>query len=205
MNVQELGSRQQQNGSQLFERARTEALLNAPSQQATRRADRLLDYPAGNQARFAFSALRRHAQRGLQLSAQLSHVTGRLQRAAAFSQPEAIDHAPFASFVAEFVAANRVTDARALLAAVPMDQRLKGDLRAWLVALAEPKARSRVEAVPDDDRSDLEWLRRHASDYAGRWVAIRRGALVAAAESLRDVLRIVDSSGSRESVLVHKL
>ena len=106
--------------------------------------------------------------------------------------------------LAEFIAANRIADARALLAAVPIDERVTGDLRAWSTVLAEPQVRSRAEVAPDG-RRDLEWLRRNGSDYLGCWVALRDGVLVATAESLKEILAVVDDTGGREGVLFHKL
>lgn len=199
--MEPLGSQQQSNSARPFQRVWTEALLNSPSRQATRRAERA-DYGVVSRAKFTFSALRRYAHQ-LQSTPQQSPSPDRASQHPS-SQGETANIGPFASFVAGFIAANRVADARALLAAVPMNQRLTGDLRAWSIALAEPQVRSRTEVVPDG-RRDLDWLRQHASDYTGRWIALRQGALVSAAESLRELLAAVDNAGGREGVLVHKL
>lgn len=197
MNVEHLGFQQQPNGSRVFERTRTEALLNSPSRQATRRTG--TNDREASRARITFSALLMRAQQ-LQSRSQLL-PSARISQGMS-SHAEAAG--PFPSFIAEFVAVNRIDDARALLAAVPSDQRIAGDLRAWSIALAEPQVRVRTEVV-SDGRRDLDWLRRHASDYTGRWVALRDGVLVATAESLRQLLAMVDSAGGREGVLVHKV
>jgi hypothetical protein len=106
--------------------------------------------------------------------------------------------------IGALITMNRVADARALLAAVPDDLRTSPELQAWTRVLAEPTFRTSPASGNDFDAT-LEWLRQHAAEYAGRWVAVRSGKLLGSTESFRELIEIVDGAGGRKGVLVHKL
>ena len=54
----------------------------------------------------------------------------------------------------------------------------------------------------DDRRRDLEWLRAHAPEHSGRWVAIDGGELLAEAPTLAKVLDQIRTSHSARTPLV---
>ena len=59
-----------------------------------------------------------------------------------------------------------------------------------------------VESVASGVR-EQEWLRSHWREYAGKWVALNGGNLVAAAAGAREVLEKARAAGIRSPFLVH--
>ena len=48
---------------------------------------------------------------------------------------------------------------------------------------------TKISQKRDIDRTlDYQWIRDHAQDYRGQWVALDKGELLAAAASLRELL-----------------
>jgi len=91
--------------------------------------------------------------------------------------------------------------ARDLVARALMSRPDDPDLRRWERVVAP--AVVRISTIRGVDRGrDLEWLRAHASEYSGRWVAVDGGALLAEAPSLAEVLDRVRSSHAGKTPLV---
>ncbi len=63
---------------------------------------------------------------------------------------------------------------------------------------------SRPATAPDRSR-EFAWLRRHGSEYRGRWVALLGDELLASSDELEDVLSIVRSRSLRTKPLVHHI
>jgi len=58
----------------------------------------------------------------------------------------------------------------------------------------------------DIDRTlDYQWIRDHAQDYRGRWVALDNGKLLGAATSLRDLLDRLKLLRSEHRPLLHQI
>jgi hypothetical protein len=58
----------------------------------------------------------------------------------------------------------------------------------------------------DIDRTlDYQWIRDHAQDYRGQWVALDKGELLGAATSLRELLDRVKPAGSEHRPLLHQI
>jgi hypothetical protein len=82
---------------------------------------------------------------------------------------------------------------------LPRSERQK--LRAILSdSLDEPAARGLDKKVapliPDYDGSrEMQWLIEHRREYAGKWVAVKGGGLVAIGESAAEVYAAVDAAG----------
>ena len=58
----------------------------------------------------------------------------------------------------------------------------------------------------DIDRTlDYQWIRDHAQDYRGQWVALNKGELLAAAASLRELLDRVKPLRSEHRPLLHQM
>ncbi|MFL6193343.1 MAG: hypothetical protein ACJ75H_04185 [Thermoanaerobaculia bacterium] len=55
---------------------------------------------------------------------------------------------------------------------------------------------------PSDPRPSFEWLKKNASAYQGKWVGLDKGELVAASESLEEVLQALQGREPSDS-LVH--
>lgn len=216
MNLAQLSTIQQTEPARIYNRERTEAVLEQPTSQVTRRTDRQLSQFTVGKARFAFSA----SLRGAQLTQQAAFEPRRMTlfisyRRPSFALAQGNHLPPYSSMIADFITANRVGDARALLAAasqghqpialmMPNGPQATADLRAWSIVLAEPNVTPRTDSCPTAT-ADFDWLREHAVDYKNRWVAIRGGVLLAEGESLRDLIAILDHEHGRAGVLVHKL
>src|SRR5690349_18377268 len=125
MNVESLNT-PQMGPFQDFERTRLQSLLHAPATQVTRRAVR--ERSSGLAARrLLFTSFFRQAQN--ESSAHFDFLRSASAETRPFAAPgQPMHQTPFAAFIAEFVASNRVASARALLAAISADQRVSGDL-----------------------------------------------------------------------------
>ena len=53
--------------------------------------------------------------------------------------------------------------------------------------------------------NQMIWLRKHASQYRGNWVAVRDGHLVAAAATLEELETAIGQTSSLDSMLVTKV
>jgi hypothetical protein len=61
------------------------------------------------------------------------------------------------------------------------------DLQKLAYLLAPPKV-LRTDLPPDKSlRANRDWLKEHAAQYKGRWVALRNGLLIASGAKLKDV------------------
>ena len=58
------------------------------------------------------------------------------------------------------------------------------DLARYWRVLAPPVATAVTRPSRPDIRADFDWLRTHHNEYAGRWVALKDGQLLATAESV---------------------
>ena len=86
------------------------------------------------------------------------------------------------SMARQLLANNHVQAARKLVDRVSSDHGT-GSLRRLRVVLAEPVVRRRLPATAQHS-GDIDWLRRNAYSYSGKWVALGDGKLLAANESL---------------------
>lgn len=78
--------------------------------------------------------------------------------------------------------------ARALAAAAHRLHPDDPDLARYWRVLAPPVATAVTQPNRPDIRADFDWLRSHRDEYAGRWVALRDGQLLAAAESVDSLI-----------------
>lgn len=75
------------------------------------------------------------------------------------------------------------------------------ELQKYARILAPPTVVSKKVPPDPKRRANREWLKTHGGEYRGRWVAIRDGKLVAAAKSLAELRKQLDST---EGVLLTK-
>jgi Family of unknown function (DUF5678) len=78
------------------------------------------------------------------------------------------------------------------------------ELRRLHHAFRPYEVRSRPDLRIDDPRPNYEWLERNSGQYRGKWVGLDAGELVAAADTLKEVLEALE--GRRfGSTLVHHI
>jgi hypothetical protein len=98
----------------------------------------------------------------------------------------------------------QITLARKVLDALPVGQ--LGDpmiirLRKMLaVPVTKLSRRQDIDRAPD-----YQWIRDHAQDYRGQWVALDNGQLLGAATSLRELLERIKPLRSEHRPLLHQI
>ena len=70
------------------------------------------------------------------------------------------------------------------------------------VALEPPKARAVPRRLGYDPQQDHDWLREHRPDYAGCWVAVHRGRLLAADPDLGRVMELANAEVGPANALI---
>ncbi len=108
------------------------------------------------------------------------------------------------SMVRQLLVRDRILAARKLVQAVPSDQVVERSLRRLRVVLAEPVIRRRIPARARCS-GDIDWLRRNSGNYAGRWVALVDGTLLAAADSLSELRRRLKGRAADARLVLHRL
>ncbi len=108
------------------------------------------------------------------------------------------------TMVRQLLARERVLAARKLVAAVPYDHSADETLRRLRVVLAEPVVRRRLPTRTKHSR-DIDWLRKNAAKYSGKWVAVADGELLAADESLASLRRNLRKFAPSARPLLHRL
>jgi len=76
-------------------------------------------------------------------------------------------------------------------------------LKGWQKVLARPRVRRVKGARARSRRLECEWLKRHAREYEGQWVALSGDKLVAAGPKLAEVLTQARSVGQAAEALFH--
>jgi len=105
---------------------------------------------------------------------------------------------PLASFVWDLVSRQQVKAARELLTHLPDEseyERIKVLLRLPTTSTAAQRDRDRT--------AEYAWLREHAGEYSGQWVAVSGDVLLAAAKSLRELRRHLRAASPVSPPLVH--
>jgi hypothetical protein len=98
----------------------------------------------------------------------------------------------------------QITLARKTLDALSIDQLSDPIIIRLRKMLAVPVTKTSQKR--DVDRAlDYQWIRDHAQDYRGQWVALDDGQLLGAAASLRELLDRVNPLQSRHRPLVHQI
>lgn len=71
--------------------------------------------------------------------------------------------------------------------------------------LASPVGRIMPGLQAKDLSASQIWLREHASEYRGQWVAVREGQLLGAAESLQELTAVIDQAEDSANTIVSKV
>lgn len=96
--------------------------------------------------------------------------------------------------------AGRLAEARQLVALL-LQATPSPRLEQWARLLAPPVVHSGGQATGNGMAGERQWLREHAKDYAGQWVALREGALLDADVSRVALHRRLQRSGALEGAL----
>ena len=98
----------------------------------------------------------------------------------------------------------QITLARKALDALPVGQLGDPIITRLLKMLAVPVTKTSEKR--DIDRAlDYQWIRDHAQDYRGQWVALDNGELLGTATSLRELLDRVKPLRSEHRPLLHQI
>jgi hypothetical protein len=106
--------------------------------------------------------------------------------------------------VLELLNAGRVNEARRLLSLL-LKTSPSPTLEKWARIVAPPVARPAGPATGTRIASANSWLRQHAGEYVGKWVALRDGVLLDADESRVALHRRLERDGNLEGVLFARL
>ena len=107
------------------------------------------------------------------------------------------------SMARQLLAGDHVLAARKLVDRVPSDH-VTESLRRLRVVLAEPVVR-RMLPAPAKHSGDIDWLRKNAYSYSGKWVALADGTLLAADESLSALRRRLRELDLKINPFLHRL
>lgn len=108
------------------------------------------------------------------------------------------------SMIRQLLARDRVLAARKLIDAVPSEGASDESLRRLRIVLAEPVVRRRLPAQVEGSRN-IDWLRRNARNYSGKWVALADGTFLAADESLALLRRRLRELAPKIKPFLHRL
>ena len=107
------------------------------------------------------------------------------------------------SVARQLLAGDHVLAARKLVDGITSDH-VTESLRRLRVVLAEPVVRRRVPALAKHSE-DIDWLRKNAYSYSGKWVALADGKLLAADESLSALRRRLRELTPKIKPFLHRL
>jgi hypothetical protein len=88
--------------------------------------------------------------------------------------------------VRDLIERDKVSAARELLSGLPLEYLSDPLILRLLRILARPIVK-KSDKQDTDRQKDYAWLRDHARDYTGQWLALDDGRLVAVAATLRDI------------------
>lgn len=106
--------------------------------------------------------------------------------------------------VLSLVEREQITLARKTLDALPVGRLDDPTIARLRKTLAVPTTKTSHKR--DIDRAeDYRWIRDHAHEYRGQWVALANGQLLSAAASLRELLERVNSLDLKQRPLLHQI
>lgn len=93
------------------------------------------------------------------------------------------------------VESGRVREARRYLLGLRMSMEGRPEIDVWSQVLAEPVVISEHGATGGDLGINTAWLKQHASEYQGRWVALKQGVLLGSDKNRTELHRRLKSAG----------
>jgi hypothetical protein len=105
--------------------------------------------------------------------------------------------------IAQLAEAGRVREARESLQHALAVSPQSAGLKEWQKVLAPPMVRRVKGARTPSRQREREWLKLHASEHRGQWVALVGNRLLAAGPAFADVVAEARRKGEAASALVH--
>jgi hypothetical protein len=99
------------------------------------------------------------------------------------------------------VEASRVEDARSLVKQLETRWPDSEEVKSWARVLAPPRFLGRSPASGGSLERERDWLRAHAKDYPGCWLALDGDRLIAADPGFKVVLSAVKSTGVSDALM----
>lgn len=106
--------------------------------------------------------------------------------------------------VRDLIERDKVSAARELLSGLPLEY-LGDPLILRLLRILAPPIVKKSDKQDTDRQKDYAWLRDHARDYTGQWLALDDGRLVAVAATLRDIRAKVKALRLNHPPLLHQV
>ena len=103
--------------------------------------------------------------------------------------------------IRSLVEEGRILDARDLLKTAGDQVPAGSDLRRIL----GPPRVSKSDLLDVDRSPEFRWLKKHAHEYQGKWVALVEENLVASSTTLKELLAVLDRFQFERQPLVHHL
>lgn len=107
--------------------------------------------------------------------------------------------------VKRLVESYRLHDARKFLEAVSQTLGPSEKLAYWQRVLAKTKVLPGTPASSVGNFANVAWLRHHARQYQGQWIALREGVLLGAHKSHQELSQQLRDSGTKYGALMIKL
>jgi hypothetical protein len=121
----------------------------------------------------------------------------------ALHPPLPADEEEASKLLGRLISESAVEEARALVKEFVEQWPDSPRLQHWARVLEPPKGRV-IKGPPSLPRDkEYAWLRQHACEYPGQWLALRGDQLVAADANVAKVLEIVNSTGHPEEILLY--
>lgn len=118
--------------------------------------------------------------------------------------PNAARKTPYISLIRNLIENDRISQARALLNALPEETVDQPQLMELRRVLALPKV-STTKMTDMDRAREYEWLKSHERDYRGQWVAVDGDRLVLSAGSLKELIDELKRLNLARRPLIHRL
>lgn len=106
--------------------------------------------------------------------------------------------------VRDLIERDKIGTARELLSGLPLDY-LNDPLVLRLLRTLAPPIAKQSKKQDIDRQKDYAWLRDHGREYAGQWLALEDGRLVAVAATLHDLRAKVKALCLNHSPLLHQV
>ena len=118
--------------------------------------------------------------------------------------PSRLSAVSLESIARQLLASDHARAARKLLDGMPSDHVANEQLRRLRMVLAAPVVLRKLPAQGNRS-ADIDWLRKNARNYSGKWVALTNGHLLAADKSLATLRRNLKQRAPNIKPFLHRL
>lgn len=126
------------------------------------------------------------------------------RRSAPSAEAQQTERVSSIAVIRDLLRQEMISAAREVLAVLPQNLLEDPALQALRRALAPPFVRTSSRLGVDRSR-EFAWLREHAREYRGQWVAINENGLVAAAPTLRELRERLRAYPLEQLPLLHRV